>query len=558
MDYIKKTAHFLNLCVIFKNYPYLCPFINIKKTYLMSKKLLTTVLVLATVFNMYAGGLLTNTNQNVTFLRNPARDASTEIDAAYTNPAGLAFLKGDKKWYFSLNNQSAFQTRTINSTFGVPSMAPFAGFGDNAVKEFEGKAKALVIPNLQAAYKTKDWVFSANIGIVGGGGTMDFSKGLPSFESQVAMIPLLLSSNGIPTNKYSLESQLKGTQIIYGIQLGATYKFNENLSAYLGARASIVESSYKGFIHDIQANVGGGNLVNVNQYFTAAAQQAQVTASSLQPIIDNGAGSYTLNQLVAAGQLTQAVVDQMSSGLGLDAGNLTVVKAQDAFTQKATMATGVANQTADKDLDCKQSGFGVAPIIGFNYNWNSLNIGVKYEFKTGMSLKNKTATNTTGVEDYNDGVKTPYDIPALLAVGAKYDIIQPLTVSVGYHHFFDSDAKMAHDKQQFINGGVNEYLAGIEYRINKMFLISCGTQFTRQGVQDNYQSDMSFSLNSYSLGFGGAINVTENVRINLAYFFTNYSNWTKDSDNYNNTSMPGTDIYGRTNKTFGIGVDFSF
>ena len=69
---------------------------------------------------------------------------------------------------------------------------------------------------------------------------------------------------------------------------------------------------------------------------------------------------------------------------------------------------------------------------------------------------------------------------------------------------------------------------------------------------------MSFSLNSYSLGFGGAINITENIRINLAYFFTNYDDWTKKSNNYAGTPMQGTDVFGRTNQAFGIGVDFRF
>jgi len=521
----------------------------------MRKELLVTGLALGIIFNSYAGGLLTNTNQNVTFLRNPARDASTEIDAAYTNPAGLAFLKGDKSWYFSLNNQSAFQTRTITSDF-----PPFAGFGGSDVKAFEGKAQALFVPNLQAAFKTGKWVFSANIGIVGGGGTLDFSKGLPSFESQVAANVAALSAPINTPSAYTLDSQLKGTQLIYGVQLGATYRINEFLSAYLGVRGSIVENRYEGYLRNVQMPAKD-DLMNA---YSTTAQQAQGVVNSLQPAVDMGAGSYTLNQLVAAGLLQQAQLDQMSGGLGQDAGVLTVQQAQGAFNNISQQANGAINginqlSALNMQLDCKQNGFGVAPIIGFDYHWDGgLNIAAKYEFKTGMSLKNKTANNTTGVEDYNDGVKTPYDIPALLTVGAKYDIIQPLTISVGYHHFFDSNAAMADGKQQYINGGINEYLAGLEYRINKMFLVSGGTQFTRTGVTDDYQSDMSFSLNSYSVGFGGAINVTENIRINLAYFFTNYSNWNKSSANYNNTSIPGADTYGRTNKDFGIGVDFNF
>jgi len=532
-----------------KLFTYICP-VNFKLT-IMKRKLFFSALALFLSFSssVFAGGLLTNTNQNVTFLRNPARGASIEIDAAYTNPAGLAFLKIDG-FHLSVNNQSAFQTRTITTEF-----APFAGFCGNVVKEFEGTAQALIIPNLQAAYKIGKWVFSANIGIVGGGGTLDFSKGLPSFESQVALLPLMLSQSGIPATQYALDSRLEGSSVIYGIQLGATYKFNDYFSAYLGGRANIVNNSYEGYIRNIQANVGG-NLVNLNSYFTEAATQATGAANSLQQAIDGGYGNTPLHMVVSPEQLTQ-----MAAGLGLSetqAGALTVNEVQGAFFQKATQAEGVANQTADKELNCKQKGFGIAPIIGLNYNWKGLNIGVKYEFKTALQLENETTENSTGVEAYNDKVKTPYDIPALLTIGVQYDIIPQVTVSVGYHHFFDSNAKMANDKQKFINGGVNEYLAGIEYRINDMFLVSCGTQITRQGVTDDYQSDMSFAINSYSLGFGGAIRITQNFRVNLAYFITNYSNWSKSSNNYGGVGMAGTDIFGRTNQTFGIGLDFRF
>jgi len=462
----------------------------------MRKKLLTICFVLASFINMYAGGLVTNTNQNVTFLRNPARDASTEIDAAYTNPAGLAFLKKDG-FFFSLNNQSAFQTRTITTDF-----PPFEGFGGNSVKEFEGKATAWVIPNLQAAYKIEGVVISANIGVVGGGGTLDFSKGLPSFESTVAIVPAMLSrlQPSFGFGEYNLESQMKGSSMIIGAQLGVTFTIAEHFAAYIGNRFSYVDNSYTGYLKNIQLKMGGN-------FVPAAALIANPSFASFAPLL------------------------------------------------------------SEKELDCKQTGSGIAPIIGLDYNLNRLNIGAKFEFKTDLNLKNKTNTNTTGVQDYNDGAVTPYHIPALLAVGAKYDIISPVTVSVGYHHFFDSDAKMADDKQNYINGGINEYLAGVEYRISKMFLVSCGAQLTRTGVTDDYQSDMNFSLNSYSVGFGGAINVTKNIRVNLAYFFTNYSDWTKNLTDYGSIgkltggaipATPGTDTYGRTNHDFGIGVDFNF
>ena len=516
----------------------------------MRKKLFTTGIALATFLNMYAGGLLTNTNQNVAFLRNPARGASIEIDAVYSNPAGLAFLKKDG-FYLSLNNQSAFQTRTITADF-----APFANSAGSAVKVFEGKAKAPFIPSLQAAYKTDRWVFSGSFAIVGGGGTAVFDKGLPSFEAKIATpIAQLSSTAKIPTN-YSINSKFEGSSAIYGIQLGVSYMINDNISAYIGGRANFVSNGYIGHLNDVNISAAG----DITTFFTTAAATARGVASSLQPAIDGGMGNLPIGNLgLPAEQLTQ-----MAAALGKQESELrdmTVSTVQSAFNLAAGQANGAVDgmtqlTSTNLNLDTKQFGIGITPIIGFDYNFDKLNIGAKYEFRTCMSIENKTEIDNT--EQFPDGAKTPYDIPALLTVGAQYDITRQMTISAGYHHFFDSKAKMADNKQQYINGGINEYLAGLEYRINKMYLLSCGTQIARTGVTDGYQSDLSYSLNTVSFGFGGAVNLTKNFRINLAYFFTNYDDWTKKSDDYNDTGIAGTDVYGRKNKTFGIGLDYRF
>ena len=86
----------------------------------------------------FAGGLLTNTNQHVAFLRMLARGASIDIDGVYSNPAGLAFLPGDGL-YLSLNGQSAYQTRNIDMTFPLfPE--------DGHRRYYEGKASAPFVP----------------------------------------------------------------------------------------------------------------------------------------------------------------------------------------------------------------------------------------------------------------------------------------------------------------------------------------------------------------------------------------------------------------------------
>ena len=81
----------------------------------MRKSLLTVSLILGTVASAHAGGFLTNTNQSVVFLRNPARDASIAIDAAYANPAGIGFM--NTGWHLGFDIQSAYQSRKATSIF---------------------------------------------------------------------------------------------------------------------------------------------------------------------------------------------------------------------------------------------------------------------------------------------------------------------------------------------------------------------------------------------------------------------------------------------------------
>lgn len=472
---------------------------------------LVVMIVSSTTF---AGGLLTNTNQNVAFLRNPARAASIEIDAVYSNPAGLAFLKKDGL-HISFNGQSAFQTRTIESTF-----QPFAAFGGNATKKYEGEASAPFIPSLQAAYKSDKWTFSGSFAVTGGGGKATFNKGLGSFEAPVSLIPSMLSANGMPTSQYSVDAYMEGSQIIYGLQMGATYKITDYLSAYAGVRMNYVSNGYIGHIRNIQANVNGGEMVVLNSYFSGVAASAAAAAQQYQQAGD---------------------MENYAKYMAL-----------------SKQAEGVATQTADKMLDCDQTGWGVTPIIGAHFAMGKWNIGAKYEFLTKLNVENKTKTDDTGM--FKDGVNTPNDIPSLLSIGVSYDILPVLRASVGYHHFFDTHAKMASNKQKFLSEGTNEYLAGMEWDVLDWMQISAGLQRTKLGVEDGYMSDMSFSISSWSYGFGAGFKLTEDLKLNVAYFLTNYEDYTKASEYQVSESMklPFADRFTRTNKVFGIGLDYRF
>ena len=132
----------------------------------MTKKLLFCVALLSAVSGTaLAGGILTNTNQNVAFLRNPARDGAIGIDGIYSNPAGVAFM--DEGTHLSINWQAAWQTRTIETTNPVFTMSKdFNG----QPQRYEGKASAPFLPSVQAAYNKGKWSLQFNFSVTGGVG----------------------------------------------------------------------------------------------------------------------------------------------------------------------------------------------------------------------------------------------------------------------------------------------------------------------------------------------------------------------------------------------------
>lgn len=198
----------------------------------MTRKLLiSTIVALATSVSVHAGGLMTNTNYHIAFDRMFARGASTEIDAAYSNPAGLAW--GHEGWQLSLNFQKPWQNRDIEAVTAAGS------------QKFEGKASAPIVPALFASYKKGDWAFSTMIGIVGSGGYVEYKQGVPMYNMAIAG---MMSQLGIQSGTYGFDSEMKGKQYIYGGQINITRKINDNFSAAIGLRANYYDGYYRGHV----------------------------------------------------------------------------------------------------------------------------------------------------------------------------------------------------------------------------------------------------------------------------------------------------------------------
>ena len=505
----------------------------------MKKKLLLSALCAFATMTMNAGGFLTNTNHGAHFLRFPAMEGVITVEGALYNPAGIGFLTPG--WHIAVNNQTALQTRTIQSFY-----EPFRyGAGNNgmSLKKFEGKSTAPIIPSFDIAYVKDRWFGSFHFGVIGGGGKCEFDNGLGSFESVVSMLPGVVNALAPMdiVSGYSAESFMRGKQYYFGGQIGLGYKVDDHLSVSLGGRLIYASCNYYGYVRNI----------------------------SLTTAVDmpTAAGTIPAGTTVPAANLFNA------AGMG-----------------------SMAGLVGDVNVNCDQSGWGFAPIIGVNYNNGRWNVGLRYEAKARLRLKNRSTTEASSMmsnlEEFQDGKKVAGDMPAFFGIGAQYKATDKFRVGLGYHYYFDDNAHQHNHKQDKLDANTWELLGGLEYDITDRLTASVGGQMTNYGLgkKKDYISDMSFTTSSYSLGAGVKVKLSEKVDLNVSYFKTFYYSTRKNQEDYNgvgamyngivqrvaasgaltpeqidkvnttfqNVDFSGNDLFDRTNDVIGVGVNIKF
>ena len=525
----------------------------------------------------FAGGFLTNTNQNVAFNRMMSREASIGIDGVYYNPAGVVFL-GDGH-HLSINWQLAYQDRTIKNDYSL-----FTNNVNNPItpREFKGEAFAPVIPSFQYAYNKGRWSFQGNFALTGGGGKCTFDNGLVSFERIVAEtamaacglartvdgalgsvlgreVSMFGSDQAFGAGgKYSYNSYMHGRQYYFGLSLGAAYKVSDNFSVFGGVRGIYATTNYYGYVEDIK--VGNMPLYMVLDPTKKDAANIELSCDQngigFTPIIGvdfktgkwNFSAKYefktrmrlknkSVNLVPSIGNLPANLSSQMTQILTAQFTQAGLPAEQAAAKAEAAATAVLANQTVQKTM-----------------------LGLKNQFDTELD---------EAIGEYADGKKIAADIPAYLSVGVGYSPIDPLRINVGFHFFDDKNAKAYNNRQEKLDHGTLEYNAGVEYDINKKFTVSAGWQSTNYGLPEEeattskdkrFMDDKSFVTSSNSVGLGGVWHFNKKMSFTVAYFHTFYQH-KKTTESVE--LIPGNAInysadYSRNNNVFAAGIDINF
>lgn len=525
----------------------------------------------------FAGGFLTNTNQNVAFNRMMSREASIGIDGVYYNPAGVVFL-GDGH-HLSINWQLAYQDRTIKNDYSL-----FTNNVNNPItpREFKGEAFAPVIPSFQYAYNKGRWSFQGNFALTGGGGKCTFDNGLGSFERIVAEtamaacglartvdgalgsvlgreVSMFGSDQAFGAGgKYSYNSYMHGRQYYFGLSLGAAYKVSDNFSVFGGVRGIYATTNYYGYVEDIK--VGNMPLYMVLDPTKKDAANIELSCDQngigFTPIIGvdfktgkwNFSAKYefktrmrlknkSVNLVPSIGNLPANLSSQMTQILTAQFTQAGLPAEQAAAKAEAAATAVLANQTVQKTM-----------------------LGLKNQFDTELD---------EAIGEYADGKKIAADIPAYLSVGVGYSPIDPLRINVGFHFFDDKNAKAYNNRQEKLDHGTLEYNAGVEYDINKKFTVSAGWQSTNYGLPEEeattskdkrFMDDKSFVTSSNSVGLGGVWHFNKKMSFTVAYFHTFYQH-KKTSEKVQLTAEKSNNYssdYTRNNNVFAVGLDINF
>ncbi len=370
----------------------------------MKKRSLLLAGILALSANAFAGDYLTNTNQSVYFLRNPARQAAIGIDGVYFNPAGAAFY--DEGFHFQFNWQNARQHRDAYANYGGLYKYNFENPSPNSDggRKFKGDVNVPIQPSLFLLYNKGDWSFQAGFGFIGGGGGCEFDDGVGSFEA-------LVGSNGLKAlgaafAGYTLQSSVEGKSYDMGLFLTVARKLSENLSVSLGVRGIYVTNSYTGSITGIKYKMTTGTVIDqsINPALSDLVLDCDQKGFGVAPIVGL--------DWKAADWVNIAAKFEFKTKLRVesDAHN------NDAFNALAASNASFSNYLDGAKTPCDMPAFA---CIGAQFiPFNPLRVYVGYNHYFDMDTKQWTKSMVHNTNEVTFGVE--YDINDMFEVSAGF------------------------------------------------------------------------------------------------------------------------------------------
>jgi len=427
----------------------------------MKKTIVLMFFVFCLFSLVFAGGIVTNTNQSAAFMRTLNRNASTDVDAAYFNPAGLTKLSDGL--HFDISNQSIWQKKTVNNNTATLNK-----------DEFVGDVAALVFPTAYVAYKMDKLVLSAGFMPIGGGGSAEYEDGLPLFEYTLASlvgVPAAYFNSALSPygtiNGYDLDVHFSGSSVYYGFQGGVSYKINDLVSMSLGGRYVIAKNSYEGYMENIKLHTSsGGDLTSaiLGSALADVEVDAERSGSGMCGILGvNLSPNDNLNIGIRYETITKLEMEN-ETATGKDGGS-------EEFTDGAKFNADIPSQLA----------------VGLSYKMSKLKLMSDFNY-----------FGNTGVDW--DGDEANFDNSLEFGLGAEYKLTEKLLVSAGYLKS-TSGAKSVGQSDLDFNLDSWTVGAGLRYSLTPSIAINIGALNTFYTEAKKTTGTITEKYNQTTFGF---------------------------------------------------------
>lgn len=361
--------------------------------------------------------------------------------SAYYNPAGLMHIENGR--YFQVGISGAVGNQTMES-FGNDYEADSLDF----------------IPNLMFVDKNDERAWYFTFGGLAGGAEFDYQDGVPTMQG--------------------VGNLLNGGFKLAGAGLGLAN--NGFLGAAIGAENS-------GFELD-----GNEYAKGSNKYVQATLGRAWFVTDKLS--------------LSAAGRVVYG-----SRELEAYLGGTGTINNGKIIGNESTTTDVYAS------MDSERTAWGYGFSLGANYKaTDRLNIGARYDSKIRMNFKADSKSgggldlDGDGTPDFGfDTIYKQYfnttrrDLPAILALGAQYQITDKWTGYISGNYYFNEDADLDDEYRSEVKNNYKdgwEVALGSQYQVTPRVAWLAGVNYAHTGAETETYHDSEFALDSVMVGTG--------------------------------------------------------
>ena len=425
------------------------------------KRIAVSAFLAAIATALFASGVENKTNMSTGYLRNPSRNTEAKRpEASYYNVAGTAFM--DDGLYVEVGNQFVFKEYGNELNTGNV-------FADKGLSDYYSNDETTVwlYPDADFVYKHKNLAVFGNFGVYAGGGSLNFSEGTSATS--------LLFANA------------------------ASEYMTKSATAYAASQSSTTDEE------KIQ--------------YQAASEQASTAASYLMKTAQEGGHTLSVTSITYGGQLGVAYLflDNLSFAAGLR-----YVHGTQDMKIKSGYFTLLGNGS-DK-ISYEANGYTVSGVFGIHYRpIDIVDLAVQYQSKSSVKYKVKNVSGELA-DDFGiySGKTFHTDLPAALNLGAGWQTLDNLYLSLSFNYYFNTFAD-----QNSILGETDydnswEVALGADWKICRWLSYSLGFQYGKQGTTDDSNSSFNPVLDSFCVGTGVEFYPVEQLTVTLSGLFATY------------------------------------